>query len=354
MSADKAPGSQAAEKQFLARDPFEPHTAEEAAELAAAVAALQADPEFSDRLRQAQAALCAGFLPWLEQAFPERWAPTGWTVQNNEEVCADIEYVSGYSLDLLCAERQPSYAAQKHAFDAFAQEHFRRPEQQPAGDRGVFCFHGSSRESVEAIHDGGFDAARWKEGVYGNGGYVSTLLSVALAYAALDDAGPQAAAGPQADTGRLWAAYGRAHLGDPADIPVGTRGQTDFGAREDGTPHMTLTNPVRTYYCLRDPRQFLASGFMAFKVRFDQRPSDFALRHMVYHPAVWRKMTERLPGLVAYKQNLLKAANTEREERQRRRQERKRLADFHEGDGDAGGAGGSAAGGSAARRSRGA
>jgi hypothetical protein len=29
----------------------------------------------------------------------------------------------------------------------------------------------------------------------------------------------------------LWVVYGRAHLGNPAEIPVGSRGQTDFGVR---------------------------------------------------------------------------------------------------------------------------
>lgn len=322
------------------KEPSEQLTAEEQAELAAAMTAMRADPEFKTRLQQAQAALCAGFLPWLEKAFPERWDPNGWKCENNDQLCADIEYVSGYSFELLCADRQSSYAAQKQAFDAFAQENFSRPEQLAGCSEGKICFHGSSRESVQAIHEGGFDSSLWKEGAYGNGGYVSPFLSVALAYSELDDDVVR----HKSPAGLLWAAYGRAHLGDPVDIPVGTRGQTDFGVREDGTRHMTLTNPARTYFCVRDPRQFLATGFFAFKIRFDQRPSDFALRNMIYHPKVWLQMTQCIPGLVEYKKNLLKEANMDREDRQNRRQELKRLAELQEGD----------EGGSAARRTRGA
>jgi len=297
--------------------PAEQPTVEEA-ELA-----LAAEPDFKAHLQQAQAALCAGFLPWLEQRFPDRWDPTGWKVQNNQQVCDDIEHVSGYKFDLLCAEQQDSYAAQKAAFDAFAKEHFSRPEQLPGGDSGVFAYHGSSRASVQAIHEKGFDSSRWKEGVYGNGGYVSTLLTVALAYAPPEFITPT--------TMRVFAAYGRAHIGDPREIPVGTKGQTDFGVREDGTSHMTLTNPVRTYYCLREPRQFLASGFMGFEIRIDQRPSDFALRNMFYHPAVWHKMTECIPGLVAYKNNLLSIDKANKERADRLRQRHKRQAEGDEG-----------------------
>jgi hypothetical protein len=57
-------------------------------------------------------------------------------------------------------------------------------------------------------------------------------------------------------------------------------------------------------------------------------------------------MTECMPGLVAYKQGLLKEGNMQREFRQNRREELKRRGEVAEGE--------DAEGGSAARRTRGA
>jgi len=69
-------------------------------------------------------------------------------------------------------------------------------------------------------------------------------------------------------------------------------------------------------------------------VDWKKRPSDFALRHVFYPPALWRKMTECIPGLVGYKKNLLKEANVQRDHLANRRQQ-KRLADGDEGGGAA-------------------
>jgi len=294
--------------------------------LDAAIEAMQSepDPQFKTRLQQAKAALIAGLLPWLTKGVPEHWDTKGRHSLSNEQLFADIKQLTGFSFDYVCAEEPDS--AKKAAFDAFAQEHCRVPEQ--LGEPGVFCYHGSSRENVHAIHENGFDPSRYNEGAYGTGGYVSTLLPVALSYAALEEV---------EDGGCLWVAFGRAHFGDRiSEIPIGTRGQTDFGVREDGTRHTTLTNPVRSYFCLSQPRQFLVLGYLGFTVNFKIRPSDFALQNMVYSPALWRRMTESQPGLVAYKQNLLRPANKDRLERLHRRQQ-KRLAD--EDEGDAGGEG---------------
>ena len=57
-------------------------------------------------------------------------------------------------------------------------------------------------------------------------------------------------------------------------------------------------------------------------------------------------MTECMPGLVAYKQGLLKEGNMQREFRQNRREELNRRGEVAEGE--------DAEGGSAARRTRGA
>jgi hypothetical protein len=317
MSADVDRGS---------KEPAEQVTAEEA--LSTAKEALIANPGFKADLQESQSALCAGFLPWLEQSFPEPWDPAGWQVKNNVQIMADIEYVSGYKLEMLCPEIQESYASQKQLFDAFAQENFRRPEQLSAGGEDAICFHCSSRESVDTIWQGSFDFSLW--GQYGNSGYVSTLLSVALAYSQPDD------------EGCVWAAYGCAHLG--TDIPVCSKGQTDFGVRDDNTRHVTLTNPQRTYYYVSDPLQFVAKGYVAFSIRFDQLPSDFSLRYMYYSPALCRKMTECMPVLVAYNRHLLEKGNMQRELRQNSRQELK-LQQREEEDEE---------GGSAAKRTRGA
>jgi hypothetical protein len=252
----------------------------------------------AERMDQARAALIWGFLPWLRQAFPDRWdLEQEQPVNTMGQILADIRHVSGYFFAEMCVEPPRSYASWKRAFDAFCKEH-----KMEESEGGCIVFHGSSRQAVHAIRDKGFDPERFKEGQYGNGAYVSQLLTVALVYAEPDE------------DGLLWAVYGRAHLGDPHETPVGSRGQTDFGVRADGTRHVTLTNPQRTYWCLSEPRrQFIAKGFVGFGINTEERPSDFALLNMLYPPAVWQQMKERIPGLVAYKQRLL--AKKKREQR---------------------------------------
>jgi hypothetical protein len=218
----------------------------------------------ASRMDEARAALIWGFLPWLRQAFPDRWdLEQDQPVNTMGQILADIAYVSGYTFAELCCEPSDSHGAWKQAFDAFGAEHKMQ--------ESCIAFHGSSWEAVEAIHEYGFDPQRCKEGAYGNGEYVSQLLSVALAYATPDK------------DGLLWAVYGRAHLGEPQEIAVGSRGQTDFGVRADGTRHVTLTNPQRTYWCLSEPRrQFFSNGFVGFWINTEERPSDFALLNMLY------------------------------------------------------------------------
>lgn len=243
-------------------------------------------------------ALVFGFLPWLQEAFPERWG--GDEIDGEipvEELLQDITFVSGLSFERMCGELPASYAARKAAYDEFAAEHGLALD--------CVCFHGSTRGAVRAIHEEGFDAARLRGFAFGKGAYVSQLLAVALSYATRDE------------DGLLWATYGRARLGDPYDTPVGSKGQTDFGVGADGRPRVTLTNPTRTYWCLKDPaRQFLGVGYLAFSIRTDTRPSDFALCNMLYPQEVWADMKKNIPGLVPYKQRLLARRQRERRKAQ--------------------------------------
>jgi hypothetical protein len=258
------------------------------------------------RIQEARAAMMWGFLRLLILAFPERWhldSRYDWPAWKQIE--EDIKYVSGYEIDMLCTDPPATYKNWKKAFDAFGKEHGMTLDP-------CICFHGSSYASAQAIHNYGFDLERCQPGTYGGGpgkpcAYVSQFLNEALVYAQLDEA-----------TNVLWVVYGRAHLGIPQETPVGSRGQTDFGVRADGKPVITLTNPDKSYWCMGKPReQFMSSGFMGFRIATDERPSDFALLHMTYPPAVWKRMTERMPGLVAYKQSLVAKAKQERRKKRR-------------------------------------
>ena len=242
------------------------------------------------RMHESRAALICGSRPLMRKAFPDRW--DRWQQEQQEHAIAqvfeDITSASGYIFTEVCIEPSESYEHWKPAFDAFGKEH--------KMETSSIVFHGSSREAVLAIHAEGFDPERVRMVHHGRGPYVTHDLFEALAFAEPDE------------NGVLWVVYGRAHLGDPQDIPVGIDGQTDFGVRADGAPIVTLTNPTRIYWCLSDPkRQFISNGFMGFRVKMDERPSDFALIHMCYTPAVWDEMKARLPGLAAYKRRLLAA-----------------------------------------------
>lgn len=240
------------------------------------------------RFDEAVAALIFGFLPWLREALPERWGSVDSEVPHNSmgQLLADITFVSGLTFEKMCNVPPASYAEAKRSYDALGEESGLALD--------CICFHGSSREAVEAIHEGGFDPTLLTEFACGKGAYVSQVLPVAVGYAKPDK------------DGLLWANYGRARLGDPNDIPVGSRGQTDFGVRADGRPRMTLTNRSRTYWCLKEPaRQFISNGLVAWSVRTDVRPSDYALLNMIYPRQVWLEMKQKIPGLVRHKQRLL-------------------------------------------------
>jgi len=266
--------------------------------LAEAKAAMLTDEDFAARMEETINALIVGFLPSLKKCFPQRWSFQDPKLKCVDEIIADIAYVSGYKMEVAYPERSALYTDWKAAFETFREVH-KMPE-------SCITFHGSSRASVEAIHEHGFDPECCKEGAYGNGAYVSHRLSVALAYAKPDK------------DGLLWAVHGRAHLGDPSEIPIGIKGQTDFGVRKDGTRQVTLTNPARTYWCLSDPlRQFISGGFIGFRIATDKRPTDFALVSTMYAPEVWQAMKDQIPGIAAYKQGLL-----EKQERKAHKQRR--------------------------------
>ena len=209
----------------------------------------------------------------------------------------DIQYASGYRFSALCTDETATYNDRKKVFDVFGEKHkmFIDPP---------FCFHGSSYQSVSKIYDDGFDLALCTaEGVYGGGpkkpcAYVSQYIRQALVYSMMDE------------NDMLWVVYGRAHIGNPLEIPVGSKGQIDFGVHADGRQILTTTNPDKTYWCMSQPRdQFCSEGFMGFRIASEL--SDFALLHMTYPPAVWKRMTKELPGLVAYRQGLVAKAKKE-------------------------------------------
>jgi hypothetical protein len=246
--------------------------------------------DWIERMQEAQAALIWGFLNLLHRAFPERYDPESDVPPPlMKQVVEDIEHVSGCKLKTVFVEPPETYKSWKEAFDAFGKQH-------KMTDDSCICFHGSSLQSLHQIHNHGFDPQRYRQGQYGNGAYVTQYITEALVYAV-----------PDSD-GFVWLVFGRAHVGDPRTMPVGSPGQTDFGVRADGTPIVTLTNPLTNYFCLSDPKQFISSGIIGFSIDTDTRPSDLALTYMMYPPAVWKRMTERIPGLVAYKQRLVAAA----------------------------------------------
>jgi len=266
----------------------------------------EGEPEYAAyeaRMEDLRASLMWGFLKLLQRAFPERYClDDDSPVASYGQLLIDIKYVSGYQLTHLCTDKPATkeYKDWETAFVDFGKTH--QMDKDPC-----VCFHGSSYASVTKIYEKGFNPALCREGAYGGGAerpcaYVSQYLDEALMYARLDEI----------DT--LWVVYGDAHLGDPSKIPIGSKGQTDFGVHADGRPIVTLRNPSASYWCLGDPqRQFISKGKLGFLIMLDERPSDFALLHVMYPPAVWKRMTEAIPGLVKYKQGVV--AKFERERR---------------------------------------
>lgn len=247
-----------------------------------------ADYPEDDARQEFRAALMFGFWNLLEKAFPDRYSFTeDYPIPTIEQVLADIEYLTGYKMMKMYTSIPASYNQRKLAFEAFRVEH-----KMPLD---VICFHGSSAAAVMAIHNNGFDPTLVKRNLFGSGAYISTQLIIALAYSQRDE------------NGELWVVYGRAHIGDPVDIPVGSEGQTDFGVRKDGTRQFTSTCPSREFFCLGQPQQqFISNGYIRFSISTDEKPSDFALCNVLYPQVVWEEMKQRIPGLVAYKQRLLK------------------------------------------------
>ena len=140
------------------------------------------------------------------------------------------------------------------------------------------------------------DFWRLRPGAFGNGVYVSPDAFVALLYVE-----------PCKD-GKLCVLFGNAHLGDLARIPVGSRGQTDFGRHADGADVLTLRNSGASYFCMKcenaNDGQLQRQGVMVFSIDTSQPPSDFALCHMYYPPAVWAKFKQNVPGIVARRMRL--------------------------------------------------
>jgi hypothetical protein len=207
----------------------------------------EGEPEYAAytaRIEDMRASLMWGFLHLLRKAFPQRYCTDDDSpLTSYEQLLVDIKYVSGYKLTTLCTDEPAMYKDRKKAFDVFGETH--KIDIEPC-----ICFHGSSYASVTKIHENGFNSALCREGAYGGGdskpcAYVSQYLNEALWYSMIDD-----------DT--LWVVYGRAHLGNPSEIPIGSKGQTDFGVHADGRPIVTLRNSLGTYWCLGDPqRQFI-------------------------------------------------------------------------------------------------
>jgi len=253
-------------------------------------------PVYAARMADLREALMWGFFDVLALAFPERYGLDA-PLPPFTQMLEDIEYASGYKFSALCNEETATYKDRKGAFDVFGETH--KMVIDPP-----FCFHGSSYESVQEIYNDGFDLALCTaEGAYGGGpgmpcAYVSQYIREALVYSRMDE------------KNLLWVVYGPAHIGDPEKIPVGSKGQIDFGVYPDGSPILTTTNANKTYWCLSQPRQqFCSEGFVGFRIA--SKLSDFALLHMMYPPAVWKRMTEAVPELVAYKQVLIAKAKSE-------------------------------------------
>jgi len=247
-----------------------------------------ADSEEDDTRQEFCTVLMFGFWSLLEEVFPYRYSLTEeYPFPTIDQVLVDIEHLTGCKMMKMYTSIPASYKQRKLAFEAFRAEH-----KMPLD---AICFHGSSPEAVMAIHNDGFDPTLVKRELYGSGAYISTHLLIALTYSQRDE------------NGELWVVFGRAHIGYPDDIPVGSEGQTDFGVRKDGTRIFTSTDPSRKIFCLGQPQQqFISNGYIRFSIRTDEKPSDFALCNVIYPQVVWEEMKQRIPGLVAYKQRLLK------------------------------------------------
>jgi hypothetical protein len=222
--------------------------------------------------------LIAGFMHFLLQAFPDRYkglADDEMIVQGNvislhkqpkllaldpQQIIADIQHVTGYKLCVVLNDELTTYQEMKKAHDDFGKKH--------------------NMPNNRII----------------TGAYVTESGEIALQYA-------------QPDVKlRQYILVGFSHLGfmkGENQIPVGSQGQTDFGVRPDGTPHMTLRSKDWLYYCLKHKDAFHSFGILGFDI--PEQPSDFALEHNRYNPDAWKIMKKRFPGLKEHKQNLVAA-----------------------------------------------
>jgi len=184
-----------------------------------------------ERISTAREALKCGFWSMLKDAFPERW--TEWPEASDMKLLfEDIEKATGYVFE------EVSFASSStRLFHAFRAKNFSTSPEEYAGP--VVAWHGSSKAGVWGISERGFDEKRLRPGAFGNGVYVSPDAFVALLYAE-----------PCKD-GKLCVLFGNAHLGDLARIPVGSRGQTDFGRHADGADVLTLRNSAASYFCMK-------------------------------------------------------------------------------------------------------
>lgn len=253
------------------------------------------DEEEKSDIARFKSALMWGFMPLLTLAFPDRYK-----IDDDDrpylpinQLQKDIAHVSGYHLQVAEIDLPSTYQKMKEKHDVFGREHNMPPSS--------ITFHGSDFTSVFLILNEGFNPSLSKEGLFGNGPYVTPHAEDALEYARFDS------------KNILWIVFGKSHLGH-YPIPLGSKGQRDFGKRADGTPNTTLCSPDMRYFCLSDPEAWISQGLMGFSI--PEKPSDFALVHMRYRPDVWNDMKTRFEGLVQYKNNLL------REERKKRKAEK--------------------------------
>jgi hypothetical protein len=240
----------------------------------------------------ARTSLECGFWLALNACFPARWPlePAGDASDEREEhLYTDIEHATGYKFVMA---RFASTSEQ--LFKAFEEQHF---STRPEGYAGpVVVWHGSSEEGVHGIIERGFDAKLSKRDLYGGGAYLSAEAFVALMYA---QAGKD---------GLFHVVFGKAHLGNVENIPVGSPGQIDFGTHADGADVLTLRNEVCSYFCIKcenaNDGQFQRRGVMSFSIDTTKLPSDFALCNMTYPAAVWEEFKKNVPGIVARKMRL--------------------------------------------------
>ena len=224
----------------------------------------------------------------LKEYCPERW--TDLSHKHGGHLIADIKAATGYSVETVTF-----HPSSEELFAAFRAKNFGKSTEE---NGPAVVFHGSSKAGIEGICKGGFDEKRLrKDGVFGNGVYVSPDLPVALMYAE-----------PCKD-GKLCVLFGNAHLGDDlARIPVGWRAQTDFGKHPDGSDVLTLRDPEALYFCMKcenaNNGQLQRQGYFAFSIDTSQPPSDFALCHMYYPLAVWAEFQKNVPGIVARRKHL--------------------------------------------------